>query len=94
MTFNDVPSQSVESIENIQEIIVGIIAKELRIDVTQISPSTNLSKDLGADSFDALNITYKIEDAFSINIPDETISSFATIEDIIRGVREQAGRNH
>jgi acyl carrier protein len=77
-----------QPVEAIEDIVKSIIVTELRVDPEQLTPSTHLMKDLGADSLDALNIALRLEDAFKIKIPDDAIPNFLTISDIIKGVNE------
>ena len=77
-----------EAREAIEDVVKDIVAAELRSERNQLTPTTHLMKDLGADSLDALNIALRLEEAFKIKIPDESIPNFLTIGDIVRGVRE------
>ncbi|HYL99524.1 MAG TPA: acyl carrier protein [Blastocatellia bacterium] len=74
--------------EAVEDVVKDIVSAELRTDKTQLLPHTHLMKDLGADSLDALNIALRLEEAFKIKIPDDSIPNFLTIGDIIRGVNE------
>ena len=58
------------------EKIKTIIAEQLNIDESRITPDTNLMKDLEADSIEAVEIIMGIEDEFDIEIPDENAETF------------------
>ncbi len=77
-----------EAVESIEDAVKGIIVAELRVESSQLGPTTHLMKDLGADSLDALNIALRLEERFRIKIPDEAIPKFLTVGDIIHGVNE------
>jgi acyl carrier protein len=77
-----------EAVESIEDLVKDIIVAELRVNRDQLGPDTHLMKDLGADSLDALNIALRLEEAFKIKIPDESIPNFLTLSDIVRGVGE------
>lgn len=77
-----------EAVGSIEEAVKRIIVAELRVDPSQLGPSTHLMKDLGADSLDALNIAIRLEEAFTIKIPDDAIPKFLTLGDIVHGVSE------
>jgi len=49
-----------------------IVAKSLRIDVSQIAPDTHLT-DLGAESLDLIEITMETETQFHIFLPDKSV---------------------
>ena len=76
------------STEAIEDLVKTIIVAELRVEKDQLHMGTHLMKDLGADSLDALNIALRLEDAFKIKIPDDSIPNFLTVGDIIKGVSE------
>ena len=76
------------STEAIEDLVKTIIVAELRVEKDQLHMGTHLMKDLGADSLDALNIALRLEDAFKIKIPDDSIPNFLTVGDIIKGVNE------
>ena len=76
------------STEAIEDLVKTIIVAELRVEKDQLQMGTHLMKDLGADSLDALNIALRLEDAFKIKIPDDSIPNFLTVGDIIKGVNE------
>lgn len=77
-----------EAVESIEDVVKNIIVTELRVDPDRLRPTTHLMKDLGADSLDALNIALRLEEAFKIKIPDESIPKFLTVGDIVVGVNE------
>ena len=77
-----------EAVESIEDVVKDIIVAELRVDRHRLGSTTHLMKDLGADSLDALNIALRLEEAFKIKIPDESIPKFLTVGDIVTGVNE------
>ena len=77
-----------EAVESVEDAVKGIIVAELRVERSQLGPTTHLMKDLGADSLDALNIALRLEEQFKIKIPDDAIPRFLTVGDIVIGVNE------
>jgi len=77
-----------EAAESVETVVKNIITTELRVDSERLGPATHLMKDLGADSLDALNIALRLEEAFKIKIPDDSIPRFLTVGDIVTGVNE------
>ena len=57
--------------------IRDIIAEQLGVDKEDITMTTNLMKDLEADSLDAVEIIMAIEDEFELEIPDEQAEQFS-----------------
>ena len=60
-----------------------ILADMLEIDADEIELTSSLADDLGADSLDAIDIVMSVEDQYGIEVPDETIKSMKTVEDIV-----------
>ena len=61
-----------------------IIAKQLNVELCDVKPSVNISRDLGADSLDALELVMAVEREFNINISgDDTINIF-TVDDMVK----------
>jgi acyl carrier protein len=54
---------------DIYEFVRGELAKACKIDVSLITPGTDLFNDLGIDSFAILSIAYAIEDHLNVRVP-------------------------
>ena len=68
--------------------IARIIADQLGVVADDITLETNLTKDLEADSLDAVEIIMAIEDEYGIEIPDEEAETIQTVADLVRFVEE------
>ncbi|MDI6715920.1 MAG: acyl carrier protein [Actinomycetota bacterium] len=60
-----------------------IIAEQLGVDESEISPTTSFVEDLGADSLDLVELIMAMEEEFDIEIPDEDAESISTVEDVL-----------
>ena len=72
----------VELETRLREIIVSFMA----VDEAKVTNSANLVDDLGLDSLDRLELLMKIEDSFSIHLPDEAakqIVDFGSLVDCV-----------
>lgn len=65
------------------EQVKKALAKQLRINESDIAPESKIKDDLGADSLDVLELLMDIEDKFGISIPDEELGNFETVIDIV-----------
>ena len=70
------------------EKIQDIIAQQLDVDPSDISMDTNLTKDLEADSLDAVEIIMAIEEEFDIEIPDDQAEQFKLVSNLVKFVEE------
>ena len=72
------------------ETVRDIIAEQLGAEKEDITMETNLTKDLEADSLDAVEIIMAIEDEYEIEIPDEEAEQFRIVGNIVKYVEENA----
>lgn len=63
--------------------VVEIVSNELNVSKDEISLETDIQKDLGADSLDAVELMMALEEEFDVQIPDEDAQGFKTIKDIV-----------
>ncbi len=65
------------------EAVKALLAKQLKINESEIHPESKIKDDLGADSLDILQLLMTIEEEHGIVIPDEELVTFATVSDIV-----------
>jgi len=73
-----------------QEIYAGTVAtvgKVLLVSPDDISPATNLERDLGADSMDILEIVFRLERQFGVDIA-LPVREAASVENLARYLHE------
>ncbi len=56
--------------EEIYEKVVRVLAESLSVDEDDLTPTATLQGDLGAESLDFLEIVFRLEDEFGIDIPE------------------------
>lgn len=70
-----------------------IIAAELSMPVDQVKPETDITRDLGADSLDVINLTMEFEEAFAIPIIDADAATLVRVSDVVAYIeRARHGR--
>ena len=67
------------TIDKIKEALVDILG----IDEDIVTPETDLIKDLGADSLDAVELVMALEEEYGIEIPDEEVANLLTVQAIV-----------
>lgn len=65
------------------EKVAEIIAKELNVKQENITMETRLVEDLGADSLDAVEIMFALEEEFGIEIDDDSAQNIKTVGDLV-----------
>ena len=69
--------------EKLKEAIADI----LNVDPNEVTEETTFTEGLGADSLDVYQIVMKIEEAFEIEIPAETIKEISTVGEAVLVIR-------
>lgn len=67
----------------VQERIVDTLKACDKVDPAKITPTANLSKDLGLDSLDVVDALFFIEEEFGIEIPDEDANELYSVDQIV-----------
>lgn len=68
------------------DTIRDLVVEQLGVDADMVQMDTSLMKDLEADSLDAVEIILGVEEAFSLDIPDEEAEKFETVKDLVEYV--------
>ena len=71
------------------EEVKKVLIKQLKLKDVQVLPESRFKEDLGADSIDILQLLMTIEEDYGIMIPDEKLSSFVTVQDIVDYLERQ-----
>lgn len=66
----------------VYEKLKGLLAEQLGVSESEITPDTNIMEDLGADSLDIAELIAMMEDEFNILITDERIREMVTVKDV------------
>ena len=65
-----------------------IISEQLSVDASDIELTTSFKDDLGADSLDLFELVMALEEEYNCEIPSDDLSSIATVEDVIKYLKE------
>jgi acyl carrier protein len=64
---------------------IQLVAQSKGLPPDRIALDSTL-EDLGIDSLDKVNLSFALEEAFEIAIPDDSLYQLRTVGDIVRGV--------
>ncbi len=67
------------------------LAEHLKRDVSKVQPQDDLKKDLGLDSLAMIELLFKIEETFDLEIPNDDLSQITTVGDVIAYVERRLG---
>ena len=73
-----------------EDRVKEIIAKELEVEVKQLTPDAKFIEDLGADSLDIVELVMALEEEFGIDIPDDEADKLKTVGDAMNYLKRQA----
>ena len=78
------------------ERVRKIIAEQLGVEESEITPQTSFVEDLNADSLDLVELIMSIEEEFSkdgqtVEISDEDAEKIATVQDAVSYITEHGG---
>ena len=76
----------------VKQKVYEIIARKLKMQVSDLEDTINLKKDLGADSIDTVEIVFEVEEFYKISVPDEYAETIHTIGDAVKVVEELASK--
>ena len=70
--------------------VVAIIVDKLGVDEAEVTAEASFTNDLGADSFDTVELIMEFEKEFNIAIPDDQAEKIATVGDAVTYIEENA----
>ncbi len=71
------------------EKVKEIIAKQLNLDVDEITESTSFKDDLGADSLDLFELVMAFEEEYDIEIPSEDLEKITTVGAVVEYLKDK-----
>lgn len=71
------------------ETVAKMIAKQLKLDVSEITPEKRLVEDLKADSANVMVMIMDLEDTFNMTVDDAAINTLRTVGDVVKYIEER-----
>ena len=70
--------------------VKAIIVDKLGVEESQVTNEASFANDLGADSFDTVELIMDFEKEFGISIPDDQAEKIATVGDAVSYIEEHS----
>jgi acyl carrier protein len=74
-----------ERMDDIESRIIDLVAKSKNLPASEVHLDSTFDE-LQVDSLDKINLSFAVEEMFSIEIPDDSLNSLKTVGDVVRGV--------
>jgi acyl carrier protein len=74
-----------ERMDDVESRIIELVAKSKNLPVSAVHMDSTFDE-LQVDSLDKINLSFAVEEMFSIEIPDDNLNSLKTVGDVVRGV--------
>ena len=71
------------------EKVQKIVAEQLGVEPSEVTPQASFANDLGADSLDTVELVMALEEEFDIEIPDEAAEEIATVQSAVDYINNQ-----
>ena len=69
--------------QNLFNTVAGMIAKQLKMDVSEVTADKRLIEDLRADSANVMVMIMDLEDNYGLMVEDEMITKLRTVGDVV-----------
>lgn len=75
---------------SIENRVVKVVADQLGVEVSEVTPEASFTDDLGADSLDTVELVMAFEEEFDVEIPDEDAEKMNIVKDAINYLKGKA----
>lgn len=76
-----------KTVDEVESRCIELIAKSKNVPASTVLMDSTFDE-LQIDSLDKINLTFAVEEMFSIEIPDNSLNSLKTVGDVVRGVQQ------
>ena len=76
--------------EELYQWVVTLLADMFELDVSEVTPTTNLYEDLDIDSIDAVDLAVKLKQLTGKRMQPETFKAIRTIDDVVNALQALA----
>ena len=77
--------------DDIADKVRKIVVEHFGIEEDKVTPDSSFVDDLGADSLDTVELVMAFEEAFNVEIPEDTAEKITTIREAVDYIRKQKG---
>jgi len=68
---------------SIEERVIKVVADQLGVEQSEVTPEASFTDDLGADSLDTVELVMAFEEEFDVEIPDDDAEKMNIVKDAV-----------
>jgi acyl carrier protein len=72
----------------VEQRVEEIVADQLGLDASEVTPEASFVDNLGADSLDTVELVMALEEEFGLEIPDDEAEKITKVSDAIAYIKE------
>ncbi len=73
----------------IEERVKKVVADQLGVELSEVTPEASFTDDLNADSLDTVELVMAFEQEFDVEIPDEDAEKMNVVKDAVNYLKEK-----
>jgi len=75
----------------VEERVMKVVAEQLGVELSEVTPEASFTDDLGADSLDTVELVMAFEEEFDVEIPDEDAEKMNVVKDAVSYLKDKLG---
>ena len=79
---------------SVEDRVKEVIAKQLKVDISEIKPDSEFVKDLGAESIQSIELVAAFEEEFDIDMDEDAALSVKNTGDAIAFIEKVVAEQH
>lgn len=74
---------------SVEDVVRAVLVNQFDVDPAEVTLDAHVAKDLGADSLDFVELLIQFEERFAMEIPDDDLERFGTVQDLVTYFQER-----